>query len=577
MEQSYRVGRLLGLAVGILSLLSLLVGGVRPLVSLPAVQAARGPTIGQSSSLAATFTSSGLSSTSAYYVSTTGNDASPGTETQPFRTIGRAAALVKPGGTVYIRAGTYREQVAATTSGSASSPITFRNYGTDQVVIDEECLRAHGFQIAASWITVQGFTITRTVEASVVMEPDGSGTPRPSNVTIDGMKLLNFDCQELTQDSFRAGVASRYGGSHITITNNLIQRRTSGEPRGYADGIWFKSNDSNPSGGGHYIAGNTIIGGWDGIGGEEEGSAHGSFDGDTTIANNTVRDCADDGIQVEGGDNNVHVSGNDISGCGAGIAFAAPIVGPLYVENNYIHDLVWGWWTAFFCFKVGNYGGGLTYLTGNICDVDSPAEQAQEGGADAIQQTNYGLSPIVSRNNVFHVSRYVMELWEWPRPAGESFDSDCMTTTDASRFIKWGSASGTAYYTSLASFQAATGQERSGRQSSQCQTDPNVDSDGDSLGVMDSQGRPVFRDAVELLIGTDPKKACSAPGQDAWPPDLSRDDQVDVLDLLLFKGRLGAAEGDTNYSRRFDLNADHTVNVLDMLMLRPFLGRTCNP
>jgi len=116
---------------------------------------------------------------------------------------------------------------------------------------------------------------------------------------------------------------------------------------------------------------------------------------------------------------------------------------------------------------VGNDGGGTTYLTENVCDVDSSAEAAQ-GGADGIHQTNEDLSPIVSRRNTFHASRYVFEITEWPRPAGESFDYDCMYTTDPGRFTKWGSGGGAAYYTSLASFQAATGQEPNGRQTTDC-------------------------------------------------------------------------------------------------------------
>src|SRR4030042_415417 len=183
------------------------------------------------------------------------------------------------------------------------------------------------------------------------------------------------------------------------------RRRTPPSPAP-PDRLWFKSNENNPSGGGHYIAGNTIIGGWDGIGGEEEGSAHGTFDRDTIIENNTVRDCWDDGIQSEGGDKNVRIRNNDISGCGAGIAFAAPISGPLYVENNYIHDLVMGDYGNLFCYKVGNSTSATVYLTGNTCDVDSAAEQAQ-GGADGIHQTNGGMFSIVSSGHASQPSRHV--------------------------------------------------------------------------------------------------------------------------------------------------------------------------
>ncbi|MFW6116912.1 MAG: hypothetical protein ACOC6F_04215, partial [bacterium] len=40
-----------------------------------------------------------------YYVAPDGHDESPGTEAQPFRTIGRAATVLGPGDKLYIRAG----------------------------------------------------------------------------------------------------------------------------------------------------------------------------------------------------------------------------------------------------------------------------------------------------------------------------------------------------------------------------------------------------------------------------------------------------------------------------------------
>jgi hypothetical protein len=378
-----------------------------------------------------------------------------------YSTIGAAVQAASSGSTILIHAGTYREQV-----NLSGKTVTVQPYGDGTVTVDGQCQRENGFYIGSgTGQVIRGLTVTNTTGASIFLENGGS--PKPTNVTIDGNTLQNFDCTWTSADpsghgQYAAGVAAWYTGSGIRVTNNLIQHRTSGDPHGSADGIWFKGNDSNPSGGGHYIAGNTIIGGWDGIGGEEEGSAHGTFDRDTIVENNTVRDCWDDGIQSEGGDQNVRIRNNDISGCGTGIAFAAPVAGPLYVENNHIHDLKLGDYGNLFCYKVGNTTNATVYLTGNVCDVDSAAEQAQ-GGADGIHQTNGGMFSIVSSGNVFQVSRYVFEITE---PQG-SYDRDCMNTTDSGRFIKW--AGGTRY-SSLAQFRAATGQEIYGQQSTNCDT-----------------------------------------------------------------------------------------------------------
>ena len=436
---------LFGLAIGILVVLSLVAGTAVYLFS---------------HSLA-------LSVGSTYYVSPTGNDSNPGSEALPFRTVGRAAALVQPGSTVYIKAGTYREQVTASASGATNNYITFRNYGSDQVIVDGECSRGHGFHVTGSWITVQGLTVKRTVEASILI--DGADAPQPSNITISGMTLQDFDCTWSGQDpsswgQFRGGVAAWYPGPGIRVTNNSIRHRTSGEVRGSADGIWFKSNDSNPSGGGHYIAGNTIIGGWDGIGGEEEGSAHGTFDRDTTVENNTIVGSADDCIQVEGGDTNVRVRNNDLSGCGIGIAFAAPMSGPLYIENNYIHDLVTGWYDAHVCYKVGTNGSSVatTYLTGNTCDVrgGSEANGIHQSGGDR-------MTPIVARGNAYRIDGYAFYVAD---NRGQDYDEDCFTKayTITDNFAKWNNV----YYQTFADFRAGSGLEANGRESSDCAAVP---------------------------------------------------------------------------------------------------------
>ena len=66
-----------------------------------------------------------------YYVdanSPVADDGNPGTETQPWRTIGKAASRVQAGDTVLIKEGVYRETVILTRSGTGENPITFAAY-----------------------------------------------------------------------------------------------------------------------------------------------------------------------------------------------------------------------------------------------------------------------------------------------------------------------------------------------------------------------------------------------------------------------------------------------------------------
>lgn len=71
----------------------------------------------------------------AYYVSADGNDANLGTFDQPFQTIQKAAQLAAPGETVYIRSGTYRENVVPRNSGELNKPITFTSFANENVTI----------------------------------------------------------------------------------------------------------------------------------------------------------------------------------------------------------------------------------------------------------------------------------------------------------------------------------------------------------------------------------------------------------------------------------------------------------
>ena len=63
-----------------------------------------------------------------YYVAPSGSDAAPGTQTQPFATVGFAAGRLQAGDTLYLRAGNYHETVSLRQSGTAAAPITIQAF-----------------------------------------------------------------------------------------------------------------------------------------------------------------------------------------------------------------------------------------------------------------------------------------------------------------------------------------------------------------------------------------------------------------------------------------------------------------
>jgi hypothetical protein len=74
------------------------------------------------------------------YVATNGSDSNPGTLAAPLKTIQRAVDLAQPGTTIQVRGGTYAPStnLQLLKSGTASQPITLRNYSSERVVIDGE-------------------------------------------------------------------------------------------------------------------------------------------------------------------------------------------------------------------------------------------------------------------------------------------------------------------------------------------------------------------------------------------------------------------------------------------------------
>jgi hypothetical protein len=84
------------------------------------------------------------------------SDSNPGTVAQPWKTITQANSALMPGDTVYIKAGTYTTFISPTRSGTASSRITYMNFGSDAVTVRDA---SYGiFLDGKSYVTVQGIS-----------------------------------------------------------------------------------------------------------------------------------------------------------------------------------------------------------------------------------------------------------------------------------------------------------------------------------------------------------------------------------------------------------------------------------
>jgi parallel beta-helix repeat protein len=85
-----------------------------------------------------------------YYVSTSGSNSNAGTSTAaPLRTINSALGRAKPGDFVFVRAGTYREEVEAKKAGAAGQPIFLSAYPGEVPVIK-------GSDVVTGWVQHSG-------------------------------------------------------------------------------------------------------------------------------------------------------------------------------------------------------------------------------------------------------------------------------------------------------------------------------------------------------------------------------------------------------------------------------------
>jgi hypothetical protein len=133
---------------------------------------------------------------SSFYVSTAGNDANPGTQSAPWRTIQHAAAVGRAGSTVNVRGGVYEELVSINSSGNSSEGyITFRSYPGETAILDAE----HA--------TLEGRTGILTIH-------------NQSYVRIEGFEIRNFRTAEHRLTPL--GIDIMGAGSHIELLKNNV-------------------------------------------------------------------------------------------------------------------------------------------------------------------------------------------------------------------------------------------------------------------------------------------------------------------------------------------------------------------
>ncbi|MGE6376790.1 DUF1565 domain-containing protein [Peribacillus muralis] len=181
----------------------------------------------------------------AIYVAVNGDDRSAGTKTKPFRTLNKAAAEAKAGTTVYIRKGTYHEQLVVKHSGTKLKPITFRAYKKAKVIIsgknqkDVEGDRSLITINNKNYLTIRGLKVqdlTTGLSDATVMGIYVSGSS--SHITLEYNQVHRI--KTLADDGNGHGIALYGTGKmkDINILNNTVEDLK----LGYSESIVLNGN-----------------------------------------------------------------------------------------------------------------------------------------------------------------------------------------------------------------------------------------------------------------------------------------------------------------------------------------------
>jgi hypothetical protein len=292
------------------------------------------------------------------FVSPTGNDSNIGTRDHPFLTIDKAVSTVQPGGTVFIRGGTYNERIALDTSGVPGAWITFRNYYPGEVpIIDGTGLEWGGvdyhwdclFDLTEkSYINVIGLRVINSKWAGIGSEEmEGSGCQH----------IIIQKCS--TYNTKSSGIAF-FAGADITVDGNSIEQACAGTVATQECISLFGIN-------GFVISNNHVFNCTNDIeanGGEGIDAKEGCSNG--YIHGNLVNDVVKVGIYLDSGSSyqsDIEVYGNTVHDSNQGIAIACESGGTLEnvsIHHNLAYDIV-NW-----SIIIGGWSEGYTHAMDNL-------------------------------------------------------------------------------------------------------------------------------------------------------------------------------------------------------------------
>ena len=154
-----------------------------------------------------------------FHVAPTGNDSSPGSSAQPWRTVGKAVSTLRAGQAAWVHAGTYQERIQATSGsadGTASAPIHLMAApGEHPVIRGGDSLHGPLVRIGRSYWDLNGFTLDAAGSLAIGVHLEGAHHAMVRNCDIFGGNAPE-------------GIGLSNGASDVAIVSNKIHGYTFG-------------------------------------------------------------------------------------------------------------------------------------------------------------------------------------------------------------------------------------------------------------------------------------------------------------------------------------------------------------
>jgi hypothetical protein len=301
--------------------------------------------------------------------------------------------------------------VAVNKSGTPAGYILYDGAGC---VIDTGNKSDVGIAVDASYVILRGFTIRNVKQHGIQINAghhiviEGCDVSKWGSEEEKGFGVDYQGCVFSNKRDLHAVVVQRCKFHHPTWNSNswAEEHNKSHHPAGPQTIVFWESEGNHVfrynecwSDDKHYYN--------DVLGAGNNGSFRGFPGADSDIYCNYIANCWDDGIEAEGGDQNVRIWNNYIENTMMSIADAACSIGPLYIWRNVSGrsysppgsswDLTHG------SFMKMGFADGEHWMTGHMYVFNNTIFQPKDEGAGGLGGDSKLIKHCVSRNNVLHV------------------------------------------------------------------------------------------------------------------------------------------------------------------------------